>query len=399
MTLAQGRTYLAIPGPSVVPDQVLNAMHATSTNIYEGALVEMMPALVADLKGLARTTGDVAIYIGNGHALWEASLANIVAPGDKVLVLVGGAFGQGWADTARTLGADIQVLEFANNAPIDVQAVEQALRADTAGEIRAVLAVHVDTSGAVRSDIAALGAMMAGLDHPALLMVDCIASLGCDRFEMDAWGVDVMIAASQKGLMMPPGLGLVFVSAKAKSAQKRLVNISPYWDWAPRIAPELFYQYFAGTAPVQHLLGLRAALDLIQDEGGVQAVWARHEKLANAIWAACDKWAENGALRLHVADPVHRSHSVTALYLQAPLATALREWCETKTGVTLGIGLGMAPPDDPEWHGYFRIGHMGHVNAHMVLGVLGVIDAGLKALDVKHGNGALAAASQVISTA
>ncbi len=399
MTLANGRTYLAIPGPSVVPDRVLNAMHAASSNIYEGALVDMMPDLIGDLKGVARTTKQAAIYIGNGHAMWEASLTNTIKPGDKVLALVGGAFGAGWAETARRLGADVQVLEFDNSVAIDMQRVGDMLAADTSGEIRAVLAVHVDTSGSVLNDIAGLRAVMDAAGHGALLMVDCIASLGCNRFEMDAWGVDVMVAASQKGLMLPPGLGFVFFNEKAETARARISQLSPYWDWSLRARPNVFYQYFAGTAPVQFLLGLREALDMIAEEGGIKAAWARHEKLAHAIWAACDIWARAGALRLHVPNAVHRSHSVTALYLSAPLATKLRVWCETKAGVTLGISLGMADADDPDWHGHFRIGHMGHVNAHMVLGMLGAIDAGLKAINAPHGSGALDAAAEVISKA
>lgn len=399
MTLANGRTYLAIPGPSVVPDLVLNAMHAASSNIYEGALVDMMPGLIADLKGVARTEKQATIYIGNGHAMWEAALVNTIKPGDKILALVGGAFGEGWAETARRLGADVQVLQFDNSAAIDLTRVGDVLAADTSGEIRAVLAVHVDTSGSALSDIAGLRKIMDASGHAALLMVDCIASLGCNQFEMDAWGVDVMVAASQKGLMLPPGLGFVFFNEKAERARARITDISPYWDWCPRVRPDLFYQYFAGTAPVQFLLGLRAALDLIAQEGGIEAVWARHEKLAHAIWAACDIWAQGGALRFHISNPAHRSHSVTALYLSAPLATELRIWCETKAGVTLGIGLGMVDADDPKWHGHFRIGHMGHVNAHMVLGMLGVIDAGLKAIKAPHGSGALEAATKIISKA
>ena len=370
MTLSHGRHYLAIPGPSVVPDRILNAMHKPAPNIYEGAMVEMVPGLVDDLKKVARTDANAAIYIGNGHAAWEAALANVVDRGRKVLVLISGLFGQGWAEIARRLGAEIEVLDFGNRDPIDMAQVAAALQADTSGEIRAVLAVHVDTSSGVKSDIAALRQTIDATGHKALLMVDCIASLGCEPFEMDAWGVDVMVAASQKGLMTPPGLGLVFFSDKAAKAHQP--NVSAYWDWQSRANPEHFYQYFAGTAPTHLLMGLREALDMIHEEGGIEAVWRRHAILARAIWAACDAWAAKGELAFNVSDPVHRNHAVTALQLTAPGATDLRRWCSEKAGVTLGIGLGMAPPDDPAWHGYFRIGHMGHVNAHMVMGLLGL---------------------------
>ncbi len=398
MTLAYGRSYLAIPGPSVVPDRVLGAMHRASPNIYEGALVEMVPGLVDDLKAVARTSADLAIYIGNGHAAWEGALANVLAPGDKVLALVSGAFGLGWAEIARRLGADVEIMDFGRQAPLDPAAVAARLARDEGGEIGAVLAVHVDTSTGIRADIAGLRAAMDGVGHGALLMVDCIASLGCDRFEMDAWGVDVTLAASQKGLMCPPGLAYVFFNERAAARRDALGSVSPWWDWNPRAAPEQFYQYFAGTAPVQLLLGQREALDMIAEEGGAQALWARHEKLARAIWAACEAWGEGGALRIN-APAGARSHAVTALSLPPPQATLLRQWCEGKAGVTLGIGLGMAPSDDPAWHGHFRIGHMGHVNAHMVLGVLGVIEAGMVALEIAHGAGALAAGAQVIARA
>ncbi|HHL21794.1 MAG TPA: aminotransferase class V-fold PLP-dependent enzyme [Aliiroseovarius sp.] len=397
MSLAHGRTYLAIPGPSVVPDRVLNAMHRASPNIYEGPLVDMVPGLIADLKVLAGTSGAGAIYIGNGHAAWEASLANVLAPGDKVLVPATGLFGLGWASVAESLGAVPEVMDFGKAAPFDPEAVAQRLARDTGHEIRAVLAVHVDTSTSVRSDIAALRAAMDRVGHPALLMVDCIASFGCDRFEMDAWGADVMVAASQKGLMCPPGLGLVFFNDKAAQARARLARVSTYWDWTGRAAPEMFYQYFAGTAPVQMLYGLREALDMIAEEGGADAVWRRHARLARAIWAAADAWGAGGDMRMNVADPAHRSHAVTTLSLPAPGATRLRQWCEQEAGVTLGIGLGMGDADDPKGDGVFRIGHMGHVNAHMVLGVLGVIEAGMDALGIAHGPGALEAAARVIA--
>ncbi len=394
MSLARGRTYLAIPGPSVIPDEVLRAMHRASPNIYEGEMIELTHSLIPDLRRVARTQHQVAIYIGNGHAAWEAALANVLSPGDRVLVPATGHFGLGWAGVAESLGIETQVLDFGKQSPVDLDMVEAALRADTSHDIKAVLATHVDTSTSIRNDIAALRAALEATGHPALLMVDCIASLACDRFEMDAWGVDVMVAASQKGLMGPPGL--VFFNGKAAEARFKMPRVSHYWDWVMRAAPEVYYQYFAGTAPTQHLYGLRAALDMIHGEG-MEAVWQRHDQLAHAIWAACETWGQGGPLRLNVADPAHRSRAVTSLSLPAPLATRLRDWVEGQTGVTLGIGLGMAEPDDPAWHGYFRIGHMGHVNAHMILGMLGAVQAGLAALDIPHGAGGLDAAAKVIA--
>ncbi len=394
--LAGGRSYLAIPGPSVVPDAVLNAMHRASPNIYAGALIDMTDTLIPDLKRVARTQAHVAIYIANGHGAWEAAIANTLAPGDTVLALVTGRFGQGWAEMAHSMGAEVQMLDFGRTSPIDPARVEEALRADKGHKIKAVLATHVDTSSSALSDMAAIRAAIYAAGHPALLMADCIASLACDRFEMDEWGVDIVVTGSQKGLMMPPGLGFVFFSDKAAEARRGLSCVSPYWDWTLRAQPDQFYQYFFGTAPTHHLYGLRAALDMIHGEG-VEAVWARHDRLARAIWAACEVWAEGGALRINMSDRAHRSRAVTALSLPAPGASDLRAWLEQNAGITLGVGLGMAEPDDPAWHGYFRIGHMGHVNAQMVLGVLGSIEAGMAALNIPRGQGAIDAAAQVIA--
>jgi alanine-glyoxylate transaminase/serine-glyoxylate transaminase/serine-pyruvate transaminase len=398
MSLAGGHPYLAIPGPSVMPEAVLRAMHRASPNIYEGELIEMTAGLIPDLRDVARTKGDVAIYIANGHGAWEAALANTVAPGDRVLVPATGRFGHGWAEVAEARGIAADLLDFGKRSAIDLDRVETALRADKSHEIKAVLATHVDTSTSVRNDIGALRAVLDAVGHPALLMADCIASLACDRFEMDAWGVDVMIAGSQKGLMVPPGLAFVFFSEKAAEARRALPRVSRYWDWTNRANPEMFYQYFGGTAPTHHLYGLRASLDMIRAEG-IEAIWDRHERLARAIWAACEAWGQTGPLELNIADPALRSRAVTALRIGAPHGSDLRRWVQDHAGVTLGIGLGMAEPGDPAWHGFFRIGHMGHVNAHMILGALGAIEAGLMALDIPHGSGGVAAAARVIAAA
>ncbi len=399
MTLSHGRPYLAIPGPSVVPDRVLQAMHQPAPNIYGGALADTVRSIIVDLKAVVRTQHQAAIYIANGHGVWEAALANVLSRGDKVLVLATGLFGLGWANMAERLGAEVEILDYGKRSDIDLAQAEAVLRADTEGQIKAVMAVHVDTSTSVRNDIPALRAVMDQVGHEALLMVDCIASLAVERFEMDAWGVDVVVAASQKGIMVPPGLGFVFFNDKADAAREKVDLVSSYWDWRPRAQPDDFYQYFAGTAPTHHIFALREALDMLVHEEGVEAAWARHAKLAQAVWAAFDAWGLRGPAELNIADVNKRSHAVTAVRIGAPEGTALRDWVSEKAGVTLGIGIGMAPPGDPAWHGFFRIGHMGHVNAHMLLGVLGVIEAGMDALGIEHGDGALSAAARVVASA
>lgn len=391
MSLANGLSYLAIPGPSVMPDRVLRAMHRPAPNIYTGELPDLTHSLIPDLKAVARTDGNATIYIANGHGLWEAALCNTCSRGDKVLVLSSGRFGIGWSEMAAGLHLDVDLMHFGERSPFDFDQIETALRADAAQTIRAVLMCHVDTSSSIRNDVRAVRDLLDAVGHGALLMVDCIASMGCDRYEMDAWGADVTIAASQKGLMTPPGIGFAWFNEKADRWREDADLASRYWDWRPRARPEMFYQYFDGTAPTHHLYGLREALDMIGEEG-LENVWARHETLARAIWAACDAWGQDGALRLNVADPVHRSHAVTSVGMDSPDADRLRHWCEFQAGLTLGIGLGRVPED-----AWFRIGHMGHVNAHMIIGVIGTIDAGLKALDIAHGSTAVEAATRVIA--
>jgi alanine-glyoxylate transaminase/serine-glyoxylate transaminase/serine-pyruvate transaminase len=276
--------------------------------------------------------------------------------------------------------------------------VEAALRADKTHAIRAVLVTHVDTASSVRTDVPALRALLDAVGHPALLAVDCIASLGCDEYHMDAWGVDVTVAASQKGLMTPPGLAFVWFSDRAARDSLRSDLRTPYWNWTPRTTGSEFWQLFCGTAPTHHLYGLREALDMLVKEEGLPAVWARHEALAQAVWAAFGAWGKgNPAIALNVADPVYRGRSVTSARMGAPDATLLRRWTESQAGVTLGIGLGMSTAEDPAGDGFLRVAHMGHVNAHMTLGALAVMEAGLRALGIPHGPGAVEAAAAVVA--
>ncbi|KAA0909785.1 pyridoxal-phosphate-dependent aminotransferase family protein [Aquicoccus porphyridii] len=387
-----GREYLAIPGPSVMPDRVLAAMHRPAPNIYEGALHEMTATLIPDLKYVARTEGHAAIYISNGHGAWEAALANVLNPGDRVLMPATGRFGHGWAEMAEGLGAGVEMIDFGTSRPLDPNRVEEALRADHEGRIKAVIATHVDTSSSVRNDMAGLRAAIDAAGHGAILMADCIASMGCDRFEMDDWGVDVAVTASQKGLMVPPGLGFVFFNDRAIKARARVERVSRYWDWGPRANPEIYYQYFGGTAPTHHLFALREALNMIREEG-IEAIWARHARNARAIWAACEAWGQEGPLTLNIRDRAHRSHAVTALRIGLPHGPRLRRWVQDHAGLTLGIGLGMSEPGDEKGEGFFRMGHMGHVNTQMIMGLLGGVEAGFAALDIPRGGGALAAAA------
>jgi alanine-glyoxylate transaminase/serine-glyoxylate transaminase/serine-pyruvate transaminase len=396
MSLSQGRQYLAIPGPSVIPDRVLQAMNQPCPNIYDGDLIELTHSLAPDLKHVAQTKGNVAIYIANGHGAWEAAVSNVLAPDDTVLVLATGRFCIGWGEMAQNLGVNVETLDFGTHDTINLEVVRDHLRADKNGRIKAVMAVHVDTSTSIRNDISELRSLISDTGHGALLMVDCIASLGCDEFLMDDWGVDIMVSACQKGLMTPPALSFVYFSDHAASARNKMERVSSYWDWNPRTNPNLFYEYFCGTAPTQHLLGLREALDMINEEG-LPHIWERHKVLAKAVWASCETWAQSGPLKLNVSDENLRSKAVTALSIGAPNGMQLRKWTENEAGLTLGIGLGMNTLEDPKAEGSFRIGHMGHVNAQMIMGALGSVQAGLIALDIPHGVGGLDAAAQVLA--
>ncbi|PIB23508.1 septum site-determining protein [Amylibacter kogurei] len=396
MSLHHGRTILAIPGPSVMPERVIRAMHRASPNIYEGEMIDMTATILPDLKKVARTSGNVAIYIGNGHSAWEASINNTLNKGDKVLVLGTGRFGPGWGDMGKSLGIDVELMDFGMHSDADPARIYERLRADKSNEIRAVLTVQTDTASSVQNDIPAIRKAINDANHPALFMVDCIASLGCEPHEMDQWGVDVMVSACQKGLMTPAGLAFVFFNEKAQKARK-LVHPSLYWDWTTRANPDVYYQHFGGTAPTHHLYALREALDMIVHEEGIENVWARHETFANAIWAAIDAWGDTGTMWHNIKSHSKRSRGVSSVQTTPDVGGILRHDCEFLAGVTLGIGLGMAQPNTPEYAQYFRIGHMGHLNVHMVMGTLGAIDFSLKRNNIPHGDGALAAAAKVMA--
>ena len=397
MTTSSGQTYLAIPGPSVIPEEVLRSMHRSAPNIYEGELIEITKSLIPDLNYVARSSGNVAIYIANGHGIWEAALSNIATANDHILVVATGRFAHGWAEMARKLGIKVDVVDFGKNRALDIEVLAKKLKSESKTKYKAILMTHVDTSTSVKNDILTVRKKLDEMNCSALLAVDCIASLACDKFEMDEWGVDIMVAACQKGLMVPPGIGFVFFNDRARERQKQIPHVSSYWDWEPRINPKFYYEYFCGTAPTHHIYGLRTALDMIKKEE-IENTWKRHEILSRAIWAAIDKWSLDGDMSLNVKDPIERSHAVTSIRLGGKNGTKLRQWLQTKSGLTIGIGLGMSEPGDPNGDGFVRFGHMGHVNAQMVMALLGSVDAGLNAIEYKHGNGGLEAASKVLSS-
>jgi len=392
MSVASGREFLAIPGPTVIPDAVLAAMHRPAVDIYSGPLVALTDSLLADLKRIFRTEGRTYIYAANGHGVWEAALTNVLSRGDKVLVLESGRFAIGWGDQAKMLGCDVEVLAGDERRAVRSEAVVARLRQDSGNRIKAILVVQIDTASGVVNDIEAIGAAVRATGHEALLMVDAVASLGCMPFEMDSWGVDVAVAGSQKGLMTPPGLGVIAASSRARAVHRTAGLRTPYWDWTFRDG-EWHYHKYCGTPPEQLLFGLRAAFDLIFAEG-LDNVFRRHRLLAEATRRAVGVWAEGQAIGFNIAEPSERSNTVTAVAAREGVnVQPLLDYCARECGVVLGRALGAL-----EGRG-FRIAHMGHVNAPMVIGTLGVVEMGLAALKVPHGKGGTAAAIEYLASA
>jgi alanine-glyoxylate transaminase/serine-glyoxylate transaminase/serine-pyruvate transaminase len=385
MVVRAGREFLAIPGPTTMPDEVLRAMHRPALDIYSDQMVSLTDSLMSDLSKLFATKGSSYIYIANGHGAWEAVLSNVLSRGDKVLVLESGRFAINWGNAAAAMGAEVEVLKGDWRRAIRVDEVEARLRADKNHSIKAILAVQVDTASGAYNDIEAIGKAIKASGHPALFIVDAVASLGCMPFEMDKWGIDVAMSGSQKGLMTPPGLGFVAANDRAKQVHKKADLRTPYWDWTEREGSE-HYRKYAGTAPVHLLFALRQAVDMIFEEG-LEAVFQRHRLLAGAVRRAVAVWAEGQVLGFNIAEASERSDTVTTVTMgNGHDPVALHNYCKEKCGVVLGVGIG-------ELQGQaFRIAHMGHVNAPMILGTLGVIEVGLNALEIPHGKGGTEAA-------
>src|SRR5580692_1459679 len=385
MTVRAGREFLAIPGPTTMPDEVLQAMHRPALDIYSDQMINLTDGLLADLSKLFATKGKSYIYIANGHGAWEAALSNVLSRGDKVLVLESGRFAIGWGNAAKAMGAEVEVLKGDWRRAIRAGEVEARLRQDKEHKIKAILVAQIDTASGVVNDIQAIGKAVKAAGHPALYMVDAVASLACMPFEMDGWGIDVAMSGSQKGLMTPPGLGFVAASDKAKHAHKSADMRTPYWDWTEREGTE-HYRRYAGTAPVHLLFAMRQAVDMLFAEG-LENVFERHRLLAEAVRRAVAVWAEGQVLGFNVAEATERSNTVTTVVMSnGHDPVALQRYCKEKCGVVLGVGIGELTGQA------FRIAHMGHVNAPMILGTLGVIEVGLNALDIPHGKGGLEAA-------
>lgn len=388
MTVANGREFLAIPGPTNVPDAVLQAMNRPAIDLYTGEMIGLTAGLLEDLPKLFRTKGRVYIYAANGHGGWEAALTNVLSKGDKILVLESGRFAIGWGEMAKMMGVEIEMVPQDIRKAVDPAAVAAHLAKDKAHKIKAILVVQIDTASGVVNDMAAIRKAIDSVKHPALLMVDTVASLGCMPFEMDAWGIDVAMAGSQKGLMTPPGIALVAASGKAMEAHKAAGLRTLYWDWSARDGIE-HYNKYCGTPPMHTVFGLRKAIDMIFAEG-LDNVIKRHALLAEATRRAVSRWEEGQVLAMNIINPAERSNSITNVLTQGRDPKPLLDFCREKCGVVVGQGIGQLSGKA------IRIAHMGHTNAPMVLGTLSAIEIALKAMKIPHGDGGVSAAIEYL---
>jgi alanine-glyoxylate transaminase / serine-glyoxylate transaminase / serine-pyruvate transaminase len=384
MSVSNGREFLSIPGPTNIPDAVLQAMARPAIDLYTGEMIGLTEGLLRDLPKLFRTQGQVYVYAANGHGGWEAALTNVLSRGDKILVLESGRFAIGWGEMARMMGCEIELLPQDIRRAVDPAAVAARLAKDKTHSIKAIMVVQIDTASGVVNDLAAIRKAIDSAKHPALLMVDAVASLGCMPLEMDAWGIDVTMAGSQKGLMTPPGIALVAAGPKAKAAHKSANLRTMYWDWTAREGNE-HYNKYCGTPPMHTVFGLRKAVDMIFEEG-LDNVFKRHALLAEATRRAVSRWEEGQVLSMNITNPTERSNSITNVLTQGRDPRQILDYCRTKCGVVVGQGIGQLSGKA------IRIAHMGHTNAPMVIGTLGAIEMSLKALKIPHGDGGVSAA-------
>ncbi len=378
-----GERFLHSPGPTHIPAEVLNAMHRQPMDHGDPRLEALVAACETGLRRVLQTdSADVFMYIANGHGAWEATIENLLAPGQAVLIPGSGHFSEQWALQAESTGRRVIGTPYREGYPIDANHVEEALRADKKREIVAVFVVHTDTASSATCDLKAIRAAIDAAGHPALFVADVVASLAAAPFAMDALGVNVAVGASQKGLMCPPGLSLVAIDSRAGEIAANNTAPRYYWDWGRRKA-EYSYRKFCGTAPQNLLFGLEAALALLEREG-MAAVHARHALLARAVQTAVERWSQEGAVSLHCRVPEARSVSVTTIDVRPGIdVEALRTVARERFQVAFAGGLG------PQTDRAFRIGHLGDVNAAMVLGCLAGIEAAMLAQGIPFGRDGL----------
>ena len=368
MPRAAGRHFLQIPGPTNVPERVLRAIDFPTIDHRGPDFAELGKTVLAGMKHVFKTTqGDVVIYPASGTGAWEAALVNTLSPGDHVLMAETGHFATLWRKMAARLGLEVEFLPGDWRHGADPEAIEKRLRADAEKRIRAVCVVHNETSTGVVSRIPELRKSIDAAGHPALFMVDTISSLASIDYRHDEWNVDVTVAGSQKGLMLPPGLSFNCVSPKALAASKSARLPRSYWAWDEMIANGKG-GYFPYTPATNLLYGLREALAMLLDEEGLEAVFARHQRHAEATRRAVRAWG----LEVLALDPREYSASLTAVLLPSGHdADRVRSLILEAFDMSLGTGLGKLAGK------VFRIGHLGDFNDLALAGTLAGVEMGL----------------------
>jgi alanine-glyoxylate transaminase/serine-glyoxylate transaminase/serine-pyruvate transaminase len=383
-----GRNFLFVPGPSNTPDRIQRAMHRATDDHRSPSFPDLPRAIFPKLKQVLGTeSGQAFVFASTGTGMWEAALVNTLSPGDRLLAVRGGQFAHLFIDSARRLGFQVDVIEteWGEAAPAD--RIEEALRADAAHEIKGVLVVHNETSTGVTSDIAAVRRAIDSAGHPALFYVDGVSSVASIEFRMDDWGVDLAITGSQKGFMLPAGLGMVGVSQKALALRESARCPRAFFDFGPMIKSNA-EGYFPYTPAVTLLHGLREALDILLEEG-LENVYARHRRLADACRAAVKAWG----LELCARDPRSYSNTVSSVMVPASVdSNRVIERAYHRYNLSLGAGLGQLGGK------LFRIGHLGDLNELMLLGALSGVEMAMKdvGMDVKLGSGVAAAQGMLV---
>ncbi len=385
-TYHAGRHFLQIPGPTNVPDRVLRAIDQPTMDHRGPAFGELGKRLMSGLRRVFQTTGPVIIYPASGTGAWEAALVNTLSPGDAVLMCRTGWFATLWNEMAQRLGLEPRFIDTDWRRGADVPAIADALAADHAHRIKAVCVVHNETSTGCTSRIDEVRAAMDAAGHPALLMVDTISSLASIDYRHDEWRVDVTVAGSQKGLMLPPGLSFNAVSAKALQATEAAKLPRSYWDWRAMLEANKT-GYFPYTPGTNLLYGLDTAVSMLLEEG-LDNVFARHDRHAEAARRAVRTWG----LEIQCADPQHYSSSLTAVRVpKGHSADALRAAILDKFNMSLGNGLGILKDR------VFRIGHLGDFGDLQLIGTLGGVEMGLRAAGIPHSPGGVQAAMDYLA--
>lgn len=390
MSVARGWQFFMHPGPTNIPHRVLQAMQRPAVDFTAPEFVALRDRSLERLKAVLKTKQGFAItYAASGNGAWDASIANLFSPGDKVLVPQTGFFADRWSNTARAYGLEVEPVAATERRPVDPDVVARHLAADAKGAIKAVMLIQNETATGIRHPVAEVRAEMDRLGHPALYLVDTISSLASYDFRMDEWGVDLVIGGSQKGLMLPPGMAFTAINARAWEAARSARNPRRYWDWRPMIENGRQVA-FCGTPPISHFFGLEASLDMIEEEG-LENVFARHHRLANATRACVRHWGKGGGLEIYSLDAEAASDSLTAVLMPAGHdADRVRTIASERYGVALGRGLTTLQGR------VFRIGHMGDLNEPMLLGALAAIELAIAEAGVPYARGGIEAAMDAL---